>query len=502
MQDGRQRGEVQLSITFQPAGAVQSPTGPPQASHMHPHPTPSTDVLTYTPRSTSDPCSSDDSKAVSLSTAGNQSIVEGVPLPDQADLGPLGKSLMALSMTHISPSRQQAPTHHSTNSSSSVTRLSRDVAPSAVDSLAAIPGSEASSSAAAHAAAPQGAAANAVPARRNFYPEEIVDNDPPHSWAASHQSAHSCSGDVMPHGFRLQQASDGLASDGDVGNASYSAREVYAHQYRISPDPVDYLQHKLAAQSMQQQQQQHIGKSSHCNQSFSAGQGSFHQSGQFAAMQADQGALQQPFMPNFHIMGTTPLHDGQQKQHPLQQTQGFNALDYSPHQTYGHHVRQPDAFIPVPAWRLMGTSPLHDGHHANDHAALDQHIDSGERGLTYADMAVKSWSSQARQPSVPYRNAHYNDHQARPRQLLSACAPGILQIGASQYNTKHYQCYCSDHDTAVLVRQDVLHLQHHHCTQTNQLTEHSVEASPQEAANNCCVHADVCRAVQVGLQCM
>lgn len=448
LQDGRQRGEVQLSISFLPADVMQASFTTSHSSPLQPQPH-SPDTVTATPRTTSGACSSSTSKATTPAAESNllNSELKGVPLPDQGDLGPLGKSLMALSMTHISPSKTRAQVLTDSNGmshSSGTTRLSQDVgvtphrtSPAAVASSSAISGAAVSGDATSHAV-------NAAPPKRNYYPEMIVEDEQAYSWAEASQSHHSNADTNVAAGSRLQQTADTAASvlaPGEaMGNASYSAQEVYAHQYALHATTASQHSHSIAFQhtQQQQQQQQHSPEPSWYSQGSDPRPGSFQQSGLALATQgtqARQGAPTQPYASHFHLLGTTPLHDGQHGQQLQHQSNSCNHNadpHYPPegtppqdtpmgqpaylHQSYGQQaVQQTDAFRPVPAWRLAGTSPLHDGYGfgATEAAAIGLHNGGAVQPLTYAGMAVKSWSTQAkRAPVLPHRASNFDDSQA------------------------------------------------------------------------------------------
>ena len=448
LQDGRQRGEVQLSISFLPADAMQASFTTPHSSPLQPQPH-SPDTDTASPRSTSGACSSSTSKATTPAAESNllSSELKGVPLPDQGDLGPLGKSLMALSMTHISPSQTRAQVLTDSNGmshSGGTTRLSQDVgvtphrtSPAAVASSSAISGAAVSSAAASHAV-------NAAPPKRNFYPEMIVEDEQAYSWAEASQSHHSNAADtVVAAGSRLQQTADTAASvlaPGEaMGNASYSAQEVYTHQYALHATTASQHSHSIDPQQtqQQQQQQQHSPEPSWYSQGSDPRPGNFQQSGLALATQgtqARQGVPTQPYASHFHLLGTTPLHDGQHGQQLQYQSDGcdYNAGPQYPqwgtpqdplvgqpaylYQSYGQQaMQQTDIFRPVPAWRLAGTSPLHDGYgfSATEATAIGLHSGGAVQPLTYAGMAVKSWSTQAKRPPVlPHRASNFDDSQA------------------------------------------------------------------------------------------
>ena len=525
IQGGHQRGEVQLSITFQPAdpllqASFTAASALPSASQPASNPTTAgANPTDHTPAalpSTADRLADNPEAENSVSEAQ----CEAFHMPDQADLGPLGQSLLALSMTHISPSRLQmaAAAHTGGHSRANVAISTADSASSHTA------GQIGQLSAAADTCV--GSPEDAASVKRNYYPEEIMD-EPSLQETHHHHSTHdlfhrhhhhdgnqaaecdaAATAVVSRHGSHqspsLAAASTAAQGRDEVDNASYSPHEIFAHQYAVHtstsgqheqaylgvPYPaVPYSAVPYPAVSPQRPSQQN-GPHQMPPIQGTSGQGYFH-----------QGSQQQPYIPSFHLLGTTPLHDGQNprlsqhslsqdptaltspaplhSQHssfsspphsspqpaqhqPLQYSHQFgSAPTFPPQQFFAQQSVQhsslsvsglPDATHPhtpqhnsfstqphpsrqaeqhsnqsvkVPAWRLLGTSPLRDSwaavqadvatqQHTSSNlnhdrisnpggTAAEEHMGSMTHPLTYASLAVQSWSTRAGPPEGPHR---------------------------------------------------------------------------------------------------
>ena len=170
------------------------------------------------------------------------------------------------------------------------------------------------------------------PHRRNFYPEEASDDES--DVPSQHSRRASAAGDfgpALPAEFRCQpSSSSSVASAEDtVDKASYSSQEVY-HAYRTR----DINGCQTSAYSSVPQ---HGVYTAH-------------------AKPPGQGHELQPQVPAWRLMGTSPLLEGQQhaqgQQQQQQQQQQQSRLD----RQQGYE-QQPQ----VPQWQLLGTSPLHEG---------------------------------------------------------------------------------------------------------------------------------------------
>lgn len=453
MQDGRQRGEVHLSISFHPATTTQSSSPVPDLAAVQPQHTFPSDRLAPESMSTSKVGSSSDSRTI-LPSAAQQlpSVTPGnIVSTDEQDLGPLGKSLMALSMTHISPSRVNAAQSANLSNSIATQQLQSVNAQPRADATvnaAAIP--EVPSTAQAIAPAQLVAPISTASPKRNYYPELVVDNDDPHSWAVTQQSAQSNAGVGLGVQPTPDSPAEALQQVGDVGSQSYSAAEIYGHQYGMPQ------QHHTASLHAMQPGHIHGHGHGHYSQSILAGQHANNLAVELHGSQAGQGILEQGHVPRVHLHGTTPLHDGQfnkgQQQQSQQMQQGSHVLDYNhsyvqmqhaqqiaqqetqhaqrppqhaqrppqPAQQPVQHALNPmqhvqqqgDLPAVIPAWRLLGTSPLQHGNAGNNASADEQHFSNVVQPLTYAGMAVQSWSAQVNRTPSAYRTSHNNDSQA------------------------------------------------------------------------------------------
>ena len=253
-------------------------------------------------------------------------------------LGPLGQSFMNLAMSHISPSKadladttldQHAYLKHGTalegssgvSDSPSVQILASGQNPSPSRGL------------------PSSSVATAFPERRNFYPEEASDDESHvHSPPSRRASSSGDSGSALPAEFRCQpspNASVGCAADDAVDKASYSSQEVY-HAYRTR----DVNGHQTNA--------------------YSSSPHTAH------AKPPRQGYELQPKVPAWRLMGTSPLLEGQQH------AQGQQQQQQPGHDQQQGYEQQPQ----VPQWRLLGTSPLHEGQ--------TQHLEQPQAQQVYA----------------------------------------------------------------------------------------------------------------------
>lgn len=407
MQDGRQKGEVQLAFTFQPFDPSSSSPHDSQtnmAAFQAQHPSPS-------------------SRAGSARTTADSSVENspqkhrGMPEPAQVSelplddgLGPLGQSFMTLAMTHINPSK---PDLAESLDDHKYLKLAADAQGTSEisRSLPSAPAQTLHSGAATEPTRP------VQPQKRNFYPEEASDEEVELPAQAT-QSYSTEPLPVMPIQFRCQQPnaeSAASASACTLDNGSYSSQEVY-HAYSTrqsdgSSHALPYGAHRGQGQGCEQQPQvpqwRLMGTSPlHDGQQHVRGQHERQGSEQQPQSQG-QGRDQQPQVPQWRLMGTSPLHEGQRQSQELPQTQ-FQV----PQQGAGQGIQQQAQAYPHgqgkqqqpsrPDWHLMGTAPLHDSFPVTDSAPRtslsfsQQNKGSVVQPLTYASIAVGSWSDKAK----------------------------------------------------------------------------------------------------------
>ena len=408
LQDGRQKGEVQLAFVFQPFDP-HSPQG------LQCGPISSVCGNTVIADAEVSP-----QKAGHQARGTSDSALEAQSVGDC--LGPLGQSFMNLSMTHISPTKPDS----ASKSLDSHDYLKVGMAPQgASGSSGVLPSAqEPMRSPAPVEGPPSTVQVGAVPQQRNFYPEEVSDEEAEiQSQHCRRASASGDSGAALPVEFRYQQpphqADPRSAAFCSVNTASYSPSEVYhAYKTRGSEDaqPVLHLLPQNGAHTLAHEQV------------------------------LEQGSELQPQVPAWRLLGTSPLHEGKQQtllgQQPTGQERG--------------HKQQPQ----VPQWRLLGTSPLHEGQmpymaqpQAQQHAYADERYQTqgqgysqhphrqghqrqlqppdqhhmgaridygnacstswsfsgqgcGERSLSYASLAVGSWSDNANPRPLLSKPAH------------------------------------------------------------------------------------------------
>ena len=408
MQDGRQKGEVQLAFTFQPFDPSASSPHNSQsnlAAFQAQHPSPS-------------------SRAGSARTTAESSVENspqkhrGMPepalvseLPRDDGLGPLGQSFMTLAMTHITLSK---PDLAKSLDDHKYLKLAAD-AQGTSEMPRSLPSAPAQTL---HCGAATEPVQPVQPQKCNFYPEEASDEEVEMSGQATHSSSIEDL-PVMPIEFRCQQpnaeSAAASASACTVDNGSYSSQEVY-HTYSTrqshgSVHTLSYGAHRGQGQGCEQQPQvpqwRLMGTSPlQDGQQHARGQ----PEGQGSEQQPQsrgQGREQQPQVPQWHLLGTSPLHEGQRQSQEQPQ-----AHFQVPWQGAGQGIQQQAQAYPQgqgkqqqasrPDWHLMGTAPLHDAYSVTDsapHTSLSfSHHNKGSvvRPLTYASMAVGSWSDKAK----------------------------------------------------------------------------------------------------------
>ncbi len=409
MQDGRQKGEVQLAFTFQPFDPSSSSPHDSQsnlAAFQAQHPSPSSRAGSA--RTTAD--SSVENSPQKLRGKPEPALVSELPRDD--GLGPLGQSFMTLAMTHITPSK---PDLAESLDDHKYLKLAADA-----QGTSEIPRSMPSAPAQTlHSGAAIEPVQPVQPQKCNFYPEEASDE-------VVEMPAQSSSAEplpVMPMEFRCQQphaeSAAASASACTLDNGSYSSQEVY-HAYSTrqsdgSGHALSYGAHRGQGQGREQQPQvpqwRLMGTSPlHDGQQHALGQ---HE-GQGSEQQPQsigQGRDQQPQVPQWRLMGTSPLHEGQ-RQSQEQPQAPFQVPWQGPGQGPGQGIQQQAQAYPQgqgkqqlasrPDWHLMGTAPLHDAYSVTDNAPHTNlsfsHQSKGSvvRPLTYASMAVGSWSDKAK----------------------------------------------------------------------------------------------------------
>lgn len=420
LQDGRQKGEVQLAFTFQPYDqSSPSPHGSQANLDTFRAHQPSPSSRAGSARTTAD-----------SSAESSPQKHKGKPEPalDPAltveGLGPLGNSFMTLAMTHITPSK---PDSAETLDDHTYLKLAAGTENPRAMPTAPPPGQtldQASHSAPAPAVQLQ---------RRNFYPEEASDDEEVKMPPQHHLLAVDAPS-TMPMEFRCQQpAAEAGATEAAsccVDNASYSSQEVY-HAYstrQADGSQSGYVAHRGQAQAQGQGHEQQpqvpqwrlLGTSPlHEGQQSVQGQCEGQAQGQW------QGREQQPQVPQWRLLGTSPLHEGQRQNQeqpqvcPPAQSQGPQGQGRG--QGYQQQPQRPD-------WHLMGISPLHDGCTGVDcgaNASLsfsNQNRDSAVRPLTYASMAVGSWS-EAKHYAAP----------AGQQNVLQVCCAAVMLLD-NQWN--------------------------------------------------------------------
>lgn len=420
-QDGRQKGEVQLAFTFHPFS--QSPHGSQYG--------PSTSV------EAAFEASPQVSPQVSSHKPGHKAEGQGTVLraedsPEPApqslavneSLGPLGRSFMNLAMSHISPSNAKS----SSRSLDDHAYLQLGTCHEGISESPSAPAGQTHSPAPGQ---PSSSSTTAPPQRRNFYPEEASDDesDVP-SQHSRRTSAAGDSGSALPAEFRCQQPSNSSiapAADDTVGQASYSSQEVY-HAYRTR----EFSNRQTNAHLPSPQHGAHMANAS----------------------PSGQGQEQQPQVPAWRLLGTSPLREGQM-QH-LEQPQAQQVLAGQQHQPSRQSYSQPSSspgqgnpqqalgqghqlLPPRPEWHLMGGLTLQSGPVVSDTnpGSTSQSFTVQGRGPSYASLAVGSWTDGVNQSRA---FARQNVSQVRSGCMLSccqsmlgaACAMHVLEV-------QHYQ---------------------------------------------------------------
>lgn len=379
-QDGRQKGEVQLAFTFHPFG--QSPHG----SQHGP--------------STSDEAASEATPPVSPQVSphrpGHRAEVQGTGLKAEGSpqpapqslavdesLGPLGQSFMNLAMSHISPNNANS----SSRSLDNHAYLQLGTRPEGIhESPSALTGQTSSPA----PGQPSTSSVTASPQRRNFYPEEASDDES--DMPSQHSRRTSAAGDsesALPAEFRCPQPSNNNTASGaddTVDQASYSSQEVY-HAY--------------------------------CTRGFSGRQTNAQlPSPQYGAYMADaspsgQGHEQQPQVPAWRLLGTSPLRDGQMQHLEQPQAQQVLAGQQQPsRQSYSQPSSCPgqgniqqalgqghQSLPPRPEWHLMGGPSVQSGPMVGDYTpgSTSLSFTVQGRGPSYASLAVGSWTDGVNQ---------------------------------------------------------------------------------------------------------
>ncbi|DBA70972.1 hypothetical protein WJX79_005227 [Trebouxia sp. C0005] len=393
--DGRQKGEVQLAFTFQPFDPSscsphdsQSNLAAFQAQHS------SSSSRPGSARTTAD--SSLENSSLKHRAMPETAVVSELPRDD--GLGPLGQSFMTLAMTHITPSK---PDLAESLDDHKYLKLAAD-AQGTSESPRLMPSAPTQT--------PQSGAVPepmqpVQPQKCNFYPEEASDEEVEMPAQANYASSTEPL-PVMPIEFRCQQpnaeSAAVSASACTLDNGSYSSQEVY-HAYSTrqsdgSGHALSYGAHRGEGQGCEQQPQvpqwRLMGTSPlHDGQQHAQGQHGGQGSEQQPQSQG-QGRDQQPQVPQWRLMGTSPLHEGQRQSQEQPQAQ-FQVPWQSAGQGKQQQASRPD-------WHLMGTAPLHDAYSASESAPRTSlsfsHQNKGSvvRPLTYASMAVGSWSDKAK----------------------------------------------------------------------------------------------------------
>lgn len=316
MQDGRQKGEVQLAFTFHPF--THSPSGSQHGSGSSAGT--SNALPQFSPHKPGD------------TTEGPAEPALQSPSVDDS-LGPLGRSFMNLAKSHISPSKASMASKPLDDHAYLKIGTSREGTTGISDS----PVAPSTASGQIHSPSPGQTSSSVVtpsPQRRNFYPEEASDDesDVP-SQHSRRPSAAGESGSALPAEFRCQPPlnANAASSSDTVDTASYTSQEVY-HAYRMRDDHG----HQISASSVPQY-----------------GAYSTH------AKPPVQGHELQPQVPAWRLMGTSPLLEGQQHAQEQQwQQQQQQQAQMSKHEQQQGYVQPAQ----VPQWQLLGTSPLHEGH--------------------------------------------------------------------------------------------------------------------------------------------
>lgn len=319
-------------------------------------------------------------------------------------LGPLGESFMHLAMTHISPGKADgAPKSFDTES---VRRKSLDghgylqigVAPQGNPVSHAVP-----PLAPGQLKGPR----PAPPKQRNFYPEEASDEEVEvHGQRSRRASAPEYAVAALPPDFRCQQpqqpAESRPTANCTVDNASYSPQEVY----------------------------QSYGTGVACGSQ----QGLHSSLSQYGAYRAPgqgpgQAYNQQPLIPQWQLLGTSPLHKGQQ--HADMQLQ---------QQLTGHEQRQRYEQQPhVPQWRLLGTSPLHEGQMQHlEQPHTQQQVFAGQHSQPPGQGYSQQFPGQAF--SQQYQGQSFSTHSQGQGHQLQPQRPDHLMNGRKSGYTRSDKC--------------------------------------------------------------
>ena len=418
---------MQLAFTFHPFG--HSPTG-------------SQHGLSSSPGAAVNTLTQVSPQKAAQGTEGHTEPALQLPLGDDS-LGPLGQSFMNLAMSHISPSKASMASK-SLNDHAYLRLGSGRESTSGVSDSPAAPTTASGQPHSPSPGQPSSSVATPSPQRRNFYPEEASDDEADviskHSRRAS---AAGDSGSALPAEFRCQPSSiSNVASANDTEDkASYSSQEVY-HAYRMR----DATGHQTSAYSSAPQ---HGAYTAHAQ---SPGQGHGMQpqvpawrlmgtspllEGQQHAQEQQQqqqqqsrndwqqGYEQQPQIPQWHLLGTSPLHEGQMqhlgqphpqqvhaRQHYQPSQQGY------PQQVQGQVSLQQAQPQRAERQHFMAGTALHSGHMSNGSASSTsqsftcQGRGSAERPLSYASLAVGSWSDGLNQMHSFTKPAASQVHQA------------------------------------------------------------------------------------------
>ena len=299
-------------------------------------------------------------------------------------LGPLGRSFMNLAMSHISPSKASVASKALDDHAYLKLGTSHEGSAGVSDS----PVAQTTASGQIHSPSPGQPSSSVVtpsPQRRNFYPEEASDDesDVP-SQHSRRASAAGEPGSALPAEFRCQPPLNAnAASSGDtVDTASYTSQEVY-HAYRLRDDNG----HQVSASGVPQY-----------------GAYSTH------AKPPAQGHELQPQVPAWRLMGTSPLLEGQQhaqeEQWQQQQQQQQQQAQMSKHEQQQGYTQQPQ----VPQWQLLGTSPLHEAQMQQLGEPQAQQVHAGQQ----YQPPRQGYSPQA-QGQGSLQQAQGQDHQLSQR---------------------------------------------------------------------------------------
>ena len=393
MQDGRQKGEVQLAFTFQPFDQSVSSSSQDHQANL--------DIVQaqHSPSSTAGSArATPDNKHADTPDPGV------VPELTADGLGPLGHSFMNLAMTHIT---SRKPDLAASLGDHRYLKLPPEVEgiEGTAQSPRAVPSAPAQSLAAISGSPP---IPSAPSQKRNFYPEEASDDEEVQAPCVHQHGLSAASVAVMPIEFICQPPPDTDSMSGatcNEDNESYSCQEVY-HAYStresdgsqpgVHPLQIGAYSAQGQVQGQGNEQQPQVPQwqlmgTSPLREGYQQGQYDRQECQQ--AQGQGQGRKQQPQVPLWHLLGTSPLHEGQRQSQA--QPQAVVSQGQGRGEGYQQQPLRPD-------WHLMGTSPLHDAYLVSDVGCnASQSRGSTARPLTYASMAVGSWSDKAKQHTSP-----------------------------------------------------------------------------------------------------